>query len=267
MKEFLNTYLLYIKTFFKAKAEYKVSFLFGFLANFYCYFITFITYWIITKGAGIIDGWVFEELSLLYGMSLLTYSIAGTMMWYSVYHLGEIITMGQLDVMLVRPEGIIRQMIFQRFGDTFLGQIAVTIIFVISAFLSQSIALSIGKIIYMFLCVISGVLIQMGSMIMFGAVSFWTMRSDQLIGMLYYDLRDMTKFPLSIYPAKLKLILTFVLPWAFINYYPVLVFLDKSTSVMDTMLGYLAPCVGIIWFALGNFVFRCGLKKYSGAGN
>ena len=224
MKEFLSTYFLYIKTFFKAKAEYKVSFLFGFFANFYCYFITFITYWVVTKGAGNIDGWAFEELSLLYGVSLLTYSIAGTMMWYSVYHLGEIITTGQLDVMLVRPEGIIRQMIFQRFGDTFLGQIAVTIIFVISAFASKNIPISLGKIVYMCLCIISGVLIQMGSMILFGSVSFWTMRSDQLIGMLYYDLRDMTRFPLSIYPTNIRFVLTFVLPWAFINYYPVLLF-------------------------------------------
>lgn len=267
MKEFLSTYWLYIKTFFKAKIEYRVSFFFALFSNFYCYFITFITYWVVTKGVGTIDGWQFEDLSLLYGLSLLTYAIAGTLMWYSVFHLGEIITTGQLDVMLVRPEGILKQLMFQRFGDTFLGQIIITVIFMIIAFSSKNMEITLGKLIYIGVCIISGILIQLGSIIMFGAVSFWTLRSSELIEVLYYDLRDMTRFPLSIYPKQIKYILTFLLPWAFVNYYPVLMFLDKDVQLIDTVLGYISPVIGFVWFYLGIKVFNNGIKRYSGVGN
>lgn len=105
----------------------------GILANFYSYFIAFMTFWVLVHGIGGIAGWDFSDLSFLYGLSLLSYSIAGTLLWYTVYHMDKMINTGELDLFLIRPYGILEQMIFQRFGDTFLGQILVTIIFLLYA--------------------------------------------------------------------------------------------------------------------------------------
>jgi ABC-2 type transport system permease protein len=137
MREFFSTYWLYIKTFFKARAEYRAGFFFGLFANFYCYFITYSTYRVLISSLGNIGGWDFADLSMLYGLSLLTYSISGTLLWYTVYHMDRAITSGGLDMYLTRPLGVLRQMIFQRFGDTFLGRIIVTIIFLTMAVIAK----------------------------------------------------------------------------------------------------------------------------------
>lgn len=131
-------------------------------ANFYCYFITYATYWVLVYGVSNIDGWDFSVLSILYGLSLSTYSISGTFIWYTVYHLDEIITNGNLDLYITRPLGVLRQMVFQRFGDTFLGQMAVTIIFLVSAFAAKMEQMLALLFFYLLLCICGGVMIQAG---------------------------------------------------------------------------------------------------------
>lgn len=267
MRDFMSIYLAYIKTFFKARAEYKTSFALGMLSNFYCYFITYIIYWVLASGTGLIAGWDFSDLSILYGLSLLTYSISGTLIWYTVYHLEDLIISGQLDIMLIRPQGLIIQMIFQRFGDTFLGQIVVTIIFLCSAFAVRTERLTWYILLYLIFALIGGIFLQTGSMILFGALGFWTMKSRNLIDVVFYDLRSMTNYPLLIYPKAVRVVLTFILPWAFINYYPAMLITGKSGSVIEMILGLAAPVVGIVWFLFALLIFRLGVRRYTGAGS
>ena len=120
--------------------------------------------------------------------------------------------------------------------------------------------------IYLLLAIIGGIFMQTGSMILFGAFSFWTMKSGALIDLLFYDLRNMTNYPLALYPKALRIFLTFVLPWAFINYYPMLFITGKNVTAYETVLGMIAPFVGVLWFLLAMVVFRLGLKRYTGAG-
>ena len=266
MIDFLSTYLVYIKTFFKSRAEYKTSFVLGMASNFYCYFITYMSYWVLTSGVNTVEGWDFSDLSILYGLSLITYSISGTLIWYSAYSLEDLIISGQLDIMLLRPQGLIRQMIFQRFGDTFLGQILVTVIFLCAAFAQRAERLSLPMVFYLVLAIVGGIFLQTGSMILFGSFSFWTMKSGALIDLLFYDLRGMTNYPLALYPRALRIFLTFVLPWAFINYYPTLLITGKNITVFETGWGMRAPVGGGVWCRLGRAGVGSGLKRYTGAG-
>jgi ABC-2 type transport system permease protein len=267
MRAFFSTYWLYIITFFKSRAEYRAGFFFGLFSNFYCYFITYASYWVLISGLGSIGGWDFSDLSILYGLSLLTYAISGTLLWYTVYHLGGIITSGGLDMYLTRPLGVLRQMIFQRFGDTFIGQILVTIIFLTVAILSKASIMTPIKFGFLLLSIIGGILIQAGGMILIGSISFWTKRSGEIGDIFYYDIRNITQYPLGIFPRWIQLALTYVFPWAFINYYPALILLDKAQGASDFILGLLSPVVGLLFLALSLFVFHQGLKKYSGAGS
>ena len=267
MREMLSLYWLYIKTFFKARAEYRIGFILGMFSNFYCYFITFATYWVLVSGIGGIGGWEFEDLSVLYGLSLLTYAVSGTLVWYTLFHMGQAITSGKLDMYLTRPCGVLLQMIFQRFGDTFLGQIIVTIIFLIMAFINKAEVMTWYKIIYLMFAVVGGILIQTASMILIGSLSFWMLRSSEFGEIVYYDIRSMTQYPLCIFPQWIQFVLTFIFPWAFINYYPSLILLNKVENIMELVLGLMTPIVGILMLVLSLWVFKMGLRKYSGAGN
>jgi ABC-2 type transport system permease protein len=265
--EFLSIYGSYIKMFLKARMEYRFSFFAGLFANFYCYFITYTTFWVITRQFGVIAGWNFEEMTILYGLNLFTYSLAATLFWYNVLHLEQEITSGRLDGYLIRPMGLIKQMICSRFGDTALGQIAVTLIFMTAALIKVSYKMTVFTYIYLILAVIGGVLIQSGAMILVGSMSFWTLRSGELGDILYYNLRTFIHYPLTIYPVFIRIILTYILPWAIINYYPSLIILQKVQTIEELVLGILSPVIGVLFFLLSLFVFNRGLRRYSGSGS
>lgn len=266
MRRFLLLYGAYLKAFFKTQMEYKASFFAGMLANFYCYLITYATFWIIVQKFHVIAGWSFPEMSVLYGLQLFTYAVAGTLFWNAVLHLEQTITEGRLDRYLLRPVGVLRQLVCQNFGYTFLGQIAVTVVFTGSAFRALELPMEGWKVFYFVCAVIGGVLLQSGSMIICGALSFWTYRSSEITSILY-TFREFIKYPLAIYPRFLQMILTFVLPWALVNYYPALLILGKSSSVFECAIGYAAPLAGVLVFASGCFIFYRGLRRYNSAGN
>lgn len=265
--EFLSVYLSYIKMFFKARMEYRFSFFAGIFANFFCYFVTYTTFWVITERFGSINGWSFENMTILYGLNLLTYSLAGVFFWYTVFHLDNQITSGGLDKFLIRPMGLIKQMVCHRFGDTFLGQIIVTLIFMVSAVIKINYQMTFFSYIYLFLAVIGGVLIQSGAMIILGSLSFWMLRSSDLADIVYYDMRTFIHYPLTVFPAYIRIILTYILPWAIINYYPSLIILHKVQTVEEFMLGILSPVIGVLVFLLSLLVFKRGLSRYSGSGS
>lgn len=267
MKYFCETYYLFIKMFFKSRSQYKFSFFMGIVANFYCYFVTYLTYWVLIQGIGSVGGWDFYDLSILYGLSLLSYSICATLMWYTVYNLEGIIQRGELDIFLVRPQKILNQLIWQRFGETAIGQIIVTLIFLTVAFVQKSTHFSLIKVLYLVLALCGGVMIQCSGMILIGAFSFWTVKSKEIGNILYYDIRDMTKYPLIVFPKWIQIVLTFIFPWAFINYYPSIILLDKKSNNIELLLGLLVPIVGIIFLKIALNIFQKGVEHYSGTGN
>lgn len=266
MFNIINTYFIYVKIFFKARSEYKVGFIAGVFANFYCYFLTFLSFWIIVHRFENIAGWNFEDMSILYGLNLFTYAVAGMLVWYSIYHLEREVTTGRLDLYLTRPMSVIGQLICSRFGDTFIGQIIVTLMYLINALLKNGEQVTWPTLIYFLSILVSGVCLQVGAMIIIGSLSFWTLRSEKIGMIFYYKLRTLTHYPLIIYPGWIKALLTLI-PWAFINYYPAMIILGKSTTYIEYIFGLLAPGVGIVILIFSIWFFNEGLKRYTSAGN
>ncbi|MBW4085038.1 ABC transporter permease [Paenibacillus sp. S150] len=264
--EFISLYYQFIKYFIKARMEYRISFFSGFFSNFYCYFITFLSFWVIVNNFGSIAGWTFEDLSLLYGLNLLTYALAGMFFW-PVFRLETEVTSGNLDGYLIRPLGVIRHLMFKQFGDTFLGQVVVTLLFIVRALIKTDFPKPFYWYLFLILIIVSGALIQSAAMIFIGSLSFWMNRSSQLGDILYYDLRKFTEYPLSIFPDAIKIILSTVVPWALICYYPLLILLNKARTPFEWIMGGGAPLCACILFWLALVFFNKGLRRYSGSGS
>jgi ABC-2 type transport system permease protein len=60
-----------------------------------------------------------------------------------------------------------------------------------------------------------------------------------------------------------------VFPIAFINFYPSHYFLsrDSSTILLNPVLQYLTPLVGVVTFGLGYALWVAGVNRYQSAGS
>ncbi len=75
--------------------------------------------------------------------------------------------------------------------------------------------------------------------------------------------REFGKYPLGVYGEKLLLFTIFVIPYAWIQYYPLLYLLDKRQSVF-----YMVLPLGALWFLIPAFLFwKFGVRHYQSSGS
>ncbi|MBV8721981.1 MAG: ABC-2 family transporter protein, partial [Candidatus Eremiobacteraeota bacterium] len=100
-------------------------------------------------------------------------------------------------------------------------------------------------------------------------ISFWFIRVDTLRWVVMSLEQDFTRYPISIYTRGVRIVLTYVLPFAFMNYFPATFFLQKSDSGMhlNPQVGLLTPAIGLAWLAVSYAFWRVGLRHYQGTGS
>ena len=95
------------------------------------------------------------------------------------------------------------------------------------------------------------------------ATCFWIQNSFYVLD-LAFGMKDYAKYPITIFSTVFKFIFTFVVPIAFIAYYPSLVILRPDEI---PLLSWLSPLVGIVFFYLSYRFWMYGAMKYSGTGS
>ena len=126
----------------------------------------------------------------------------------------------------------------------------------------------IRSVVYYLTAIIGGVIIQASIFMIFSCSSFWTIKTGNLMNFLFYNTRKFAGYPISIYPGIIQKLLIFIIPFAFVNYFPAQFFLRKP-DMAGYWNGYvyLAPLVGVMMFALANIFWRFSVKHYSSTGN
>ena len=95
------------------------------------------------------------------------------------------------------------------------------------------------------------------------ATCFWIQNSFYVLD-LAYRFRDYAKYPITIFSPVFRFVFTFVMPIAFIAYYPSLVVLRPDTV---PVLSWLSPLIGIAFFYVSYRIWMFGAMKYSGTGS
>ena len=95
------------------------------------------------------------------------------------------------------------------------------------------------------------------------AVAFWIKSSGFIIQMVY-GMNEFAKYPTTIYSNFIKLIVTFIIPFAFTGYYPCLYFLTGENPVFN--IGC-TVFISIIFLGISLAIWHKGLSAYESAGS
>jgi ABC-2 type transport system permease protein len=119
------------------------------------------------------------------------------------------------------------------------------------------------------LVVFGGALIDLGISLAVATCSFWLVRVDTLRWVVMSLEQDFTRYPISIYTRGVRIVLTFVLPFAFMNYFPATFFLQKADTGLhfNPAIGLLTPAIGLAWLAVAYAFWLVGLRHYQGTGS
>ena len=259
---FLKIYGIFLKQYIKRLMEYRVDFLIGMFAFIFTQAAGLLFLYIIFQNINALAGFSIDEILLMYAISLLPRGI-DHLLFDNLWLLPRTVRQGSMDRYLLRPINTLYQFIIERFQPDAFGEIFLGIALLIVTLGRLDFAITFYNITGLLSIVFVGTFIYTGLKLLTSSTSFWLKNSYPLM-QITYNISDYTKYPILIYPKFIRLLMTFIIPFALISYYPALYLLGQIEYL--TVMGYLVTVTGVLVF-LGLFVWKKGLKHYESAGS
>lgn len=254
----------FIRLRMRERMEYRGAFLIGLIAQGLAYVAEFTVIWVLVNRFGTLGGWGWEEVAFLYALNLMSYAI-GAAFTYSQTELEGMVQKGTFDNLLTRPINPYLNLAAQQFNVGYLGHIVVSGAILTWALGNLQVAWSWSNAIFLVLALVGASLIQAAILTLLGAWSFTFVRATFLFGFAG-TLRTFVTYPITIYSAAIQVMLTVVIPFAFVNFYPAAVLLDQEGQLFPGWIGWLTPVVGVLVFLIAYRVWIRGVNRYSSAG-
>lgn len=251
----------------RSEMQYRASFLAQVAGNFLITGLDFAMVAILLTRFSAIGGWTLAEVVFLYGTSTVSFALAELFVG-SFDDFEVMVVRGEFDRLLLRPLPIIFQMLAGAMPIRRFGRLAQGVIAIMVALALLRPAWHFGDWLFFLVTVAGGTLIFMAIFIVGATLSFWSPQSHEVANIFTYGGEFMTSFPMHIYAAWLRSIFTFVIPMAFINYYPALHLLDKPDPLgLPASLPYLSPLVAALTFRGAVSIWRFGVRHYQSTGS
>ena len=110
---------------------------------------------------------------------------------------------------------------------------------------------------------ISSIFIFLSILIITAAYCFYTVKGLEVRNVLTYGCREMAQYPIGIFRKGFIVFFTCVVPFGFINYYPLLFILGKEVN----KLLIISPLITLVYLIPSVIIFYKGMKRYSSVGS
>lgn len=258
-------FLHYVRLRMKERMEYRGAFLIGMVTQMLGYASSYLVIWLMLLRFEVVGGWNWPEIAFLYSLNVLTYALGAAIAYSPMVDMEKLVQKGTFDPVLIRPLNPYLTLTAQMFNVGYLGHIILSGTILVWALGQVDVAWTMGLVTFLALSVLSGMLIQAAALTFVGGWTFTLVRSDVLFW-FYGAMRDFQNFPTPIFGTFIQVLLTTIVPLAFVNFYPAMIVLGKDSGAVPEVVGWLTPLVGPVafWFAY-RFWMR-GVDRYQGAG-
>jgi ABC-2 type transport system permease protein len=248
--------------------QYRISFTFDLLGTLFITLTEFASLALVLPLFDGIGGWQLGDIALLYGTVNLAFGLMDMIFsGFDPGNFGRQIRMGLMDQILLRPAGVITQVLGSAFELRRLGRISIGFLILLLSITQSQIIWTSNKILVLFAAIL-GQIAYFGGLFIIGAtISFWTIGSIEIINVFTYGGTELVSYPMHIYPDTVRKFFTYILPAIFLNYYPALYILDKPDPYnFPNFSHWLAPIAGLIILALALRFWQFGITHYQSTG-
>lgn len=259
---YLDIFYRYSAQYMKTKMAYRSDFFIYVISDFFMQSVNLVFTLVVFTKIPNLKGWDINHMLFIYGFFLIPFSI------YSGFfnHLFDVpevyVLQGELDRVLIRPMNSLFQVVVETMNlELILGAIPGLVIMLYGAAAMHMqwywYDLPVG-----FILVIGASLIYGGIYTILASLGFWFEGNMGLMPMIY-NLSSYGRYPTTVYKGAVRFVLTWVLPFAFVGFYPATLLMHRWEY-----MGYalLTPIIGIFLFGLSYFIWRRGVLRYVGTG-
>ncbi|HSI56596.1 MAG TPA: ABC-2 family transporter protein [Ideonella sp.] len=252
----------------KGQARYPAAALLTTVGQFCATAIELVGVWALFHRFGDVQGWRLGEVALFYGLVNLMFALADALgRGFDV--LGtEFVRSGAFDRLLLRPRPLALQLMGHDFRISRLGRLLQGLMVIALATQQAAVVWTPASVALALFAVAGGVALFLGILVLQGTMSFWTIESLEIANVLTYGSVQAAQYPLALYAAWFRRLLTFGVPLACVSYYPVLAMLGRPDPLgAPAWLGWVSPLAGFVFLWLSFGVWRLGLRHYASTGS
>ncbi|MBI3973616.1 MAG: ABC-2 family transporter protein [Chloroflexi bacterium] len=251
----------------RSQMQYKVSFVLRMLGSFAGNLIDFGAIAVLFNRIPALAGWSLPEVALLYGLSAVAFSIA-ELFAAALDNFAEYVESGSFDRVLTRPIGALFQVITEDFALRRLGRLSQGVLVFVVALGLLDVDWTWDKGLIMAVAIGSGAVIFFSIFVLGAAYCFWTIQGREAANIFTYGGDFMSSYPLDIYHGWLRRFVTFVLPLAFISYYPALYVLGRPDPLgLPGWVRLLSPLAALGMALLAWAGWTIGVRHYQSTGS
>ena len=262
-----RAYVVLATMWMRVAFTYRTSFVVMTLAQFLVTGLDFVAIVVMFTHVHALGGFSFAEIAFLYGGSGLCLGLADLLLG-NIERLGTKIRMGTFDAMMVRPVPLFAQMCADEFALRRVGRVAQGALVFAWSLGHVEIDWDVARVVVTVGMLFFGSLIFAGIFVLGASFQFVSTDGSEVANAFTYGGNAMTQYPLTIYPTEVVKALTFVVPVAFVNWYPALFVLDLPDPFgFPTALQLASPLAAVVVLVLATLAWRSGVRRYRSTGS
>ena len=118
------------------------------------------------------------------------------------------------------------------------------------------------------LMLVTGLVIYGAVWVTGSCIAFWTTEGGEFTNAFTYGGNFLTQYPINIYSAWARRFLAYVVPMAFVAYFPALYVLGKRDPLgLPSFLRFVSPLVAGVALAVAGSVWRLAVRHYRSTGS
>ena len=215
---------------------------------------------IIFNNTTTLGGWGIGELIALLGVFRLVNTLMAALVWPNTEWFNQSVRDGSLDYSLLQPVNSMFLVTFSRITVWRVWDLVLAFILIVAGVRIAGDTVTLLSILTFILLTISGIIVIYSLWIVLIALTFWFTKFDNNVTILQ-ALLDAGRYPVTVYPVWLRIIVTYLIPIAVATTVPLQAL--RGELVIQRVLIFLG--VSIASFVVASLVWKAGVKQYSGA--
>lgn len=258
----MKLYFRYFAIHLKSQMQYKAIFFLNICGRMLMSFATVAGVWFMFIRFNEVDGFTLSQTLLCTSVVTMAFSLAEVFArGFDIFP--RLLGNGEFDRALVRPRGIIFQVLASHIEFLRLGIFIQALAVLCYAIPNSGVIWSWDKIVTLLLMIVCGGIVFFSLYIVYASFAFFTTEGLEFMNILTYGGREFGRYPFSIYGSGVLKFLTYAVPLALFQYYPLLYLLDMEQSIFYM----LCPLLSLLFIIPAYVFWRFGLSKYKSTGS
>lgn len=216
---------------------------------------------------GEMGGFTLQEVLLIFSLAGISFGLTDLLVG-SLGRLSQLVRTGTLDALLLRPLPALTQICASEFALRRLGKVGTALAVLGYVLATSDISWTPLRVAVLLITPLTGLVLLGAIWVAASATTFWLVEGSELPNTVTYGSGMFTSYPVSIFSGWLLRLMAFVIPGAFVAYYPALAILGKPDPLgLPWVLQYSAPLVAVFAAGVTALVWRAGLRHYVGTGS